>query len=49
MDKNGSGERSKFVVKGDKLTLLGGSKRDEESDSRAAVGAGAGANDDIHF
>lgn len=44
-DKNGNGERSKFTVKCDKLTLLGG-KRDEEnshaeSDSRAPVGAGA--------
>ena len=49
MDRNGNGERSKFFVKGDKLTLLGGGKRDEESESRSLVGAGAGSIDDIAF
>lgn len=52
MDKNGNGERSKFTIKGDKLTLLGG-KRDEESNSRELVGAGAASSrdsfDDIAF
>lgn len=41
MDKGGDGERCKFVIKGEKLTLLGGGKRDEESNSRSLVGAGA--------
>lgn len=52
VDRNGGGERSKFAIKGDKLTLLG-SKRDEESDSRVPVGAGAAPGrdsfDDIAF
>ena len=48
MDKNGNGERSKFGIKCERLTLLGG-KRDEASESRVPVGAGAGANDDIAF
>ena len=51
MDKHNGGERSKFIVKGERLTLLGGGKRDEESESRAAsesrslVGAGADSFD----
>lgn len=51
MDRNGGGERSKFVVKGNRLTLLGGGKRDEES--RELVGAGTlpsrDSFDDIAF
>lgn len=41
MDKNTGSERFKFGIRGEKLTLLGGGKRDEESDSRSLVGAGA--------
>ena len=51
MDKNGGGERSKFVIKGERLTLLGG-KRDAESNHAASdsrVPVGAGVNDDIAF
>ena len=49
-DKDGNGERSKFLIRGERMTLLG-NKRDEESNSRTAsdsrvpVGAGVVVGD----